>query len=285
MTRLVFGCGYLGGRVALAWRAKGLEVAAVTRSSKRAEEFSRAGIRPIVADVARPETLLNLPAAETVLYSVGYDPRAGLPRRAVTVDGLLNVLEALDRRSGRLIYTSSTGVMGDHRGDWVDESAECRPIREAGRFGLEAERLLCGHRLGSRAIIMRLAGLYGLGRIPKLADVAAGRPVGAPEDAFLNLIHVDDAAIAILAAESKAVPPRTYLVSDGSPTRHREFYREIARCLGAAPPEFTAPAPGSRAAAAVLGNKRVSNRRMLEELGVELRFPSFREGLAAILSE
>ncbi len=285
MTRLVFGCGYLGCRVALAWLADGRQVAAVTRNAGRAEKLARAGIEPIVADVTRPETLAGLPPAETVLYSIAYDPRSAPSRRAVTVGGLQNVLDALDRQTGRLIYASSTGVIGDRRGDWVDEAAECRPVREAGRFGLEAEERLRGHPLGSRAIIIRLAGLYGPGRIPKLADVKAGRPVAAPADSFLNLIHVDDAVRVILAAESKAAAPRTYLASDGSPTTRRDFYRQIARLLGAAPPRFSAPEPGSRAAAAILGNKRISNRRMLEELGVELRFPSFREGLAAILGE
>lgn len=285
MTRLILGCGYLGRRVSRAWLADGREVAAVTRSPLRAEELGRAGIRPIVADVTRPETLASLPRAETVLYSIGFDPRRGPSRRDVTVRGLQNVLEALDGETGRLIYTSTTGVIGDHRGAWVDEATECRPVREAGRLALEAEELLRGHPLGSRAIIVRLAGLYGPGRIPKLADIQAGRPVAAPEGSFLNLIHVDDAVKVILAAESKATLPRTYLASDGSPTGHREFYREIARRLGARPLQFTSPAPGSRAAAAALGNKRVSNRRMLEELEIELRFPSFRQGLAAILSE
>ncbi|MGI6415885.1 MAG: hypothetical protein ACOX1P_09470 [Thermoguttaceae bacterium] len=126
---------------------------------------------------------------------------------------------------------------------------------------------------------------------PIVADVTrpetlAGLP---PAETVLysiaNLIHVDDAVRAILAAESKAAAPGTYLASDGSPTTRRDFYREIALLLGTAPPRFSAPAPGSRAAAAMLGNKRISNRRMLEELGVELRFPSFRVGLAAILGE
>lgn len=282
MTRLVVGCGYLGRRVALAWLAGGQVVAAVTRDPGRAEELSRAGIRAIVADVTRPETLAGLPAAETVLYSIGYDRRTGQSRRAVTVDGLRNVLDALDPQTRRLIFTSSTGVIGNHRGDWVDEASVCWPVREAGRIGLEAEELLRRDPLGSRAIIVRLAGLYGPGRIPKLADVQQGRPIAVPDDSFLNLIHVDDAAGVILAAEAKAVAGRTYLASDGSPARHRDFYCEIARCLGVPPPQFTPPAPGTRAAA--LENKRVSNRRMLEELGVELQFPDFRAGLAAIFS-
>ena len=96
---------------------------------------------------------------------------------------------------------------------------------------------------------------------------------------------MDDAVRVILAAAAEAIPPDLYLVSDGCPTGHREFYSEMARQLGVAVPEFCDPDPGSRGAAAAAGNKRVRNQKMLEQLHVGLEFPSFREGLAAICRE
>ncbi len=285
MTKLVVGCGYLGHRVAATWLQQGEHVAVVTRSGERAESLRAEGFHPVVADVSDPPSLKALPEAATVLFAVGYDRRAAAPRRAVVVDGLQNALAALPPLAvERLLFISSTGVMGCHQGNWVDERTVCTPLREAGKCGLEAERLLQSHELGRRAVILRLAGLYGPGRLPKLADVQAERPVAAPEGAYLNLIHVEDAVQAVLAAERLATPPALYLVSDGVPTSHREFYGEMARQLGLAAPVFTAPEPGSRGAAAALGNKRIDNRRMLEELGVRLRFPSCREGLAAVCS-
>ncbi len=285
MTRLVIGCGYLGYRVARKWLSQGEEVVVVTRSPQRAESLQREGFLPVVADVCRSESLTQLPEAQTVLYAVGYDPQTSMPRKAVVVEGLRNVLDRLSPRTERLLFISSTGVLGGHDGDWVDETASCHPQREAGCCGLEAESLLGTHALGQRTIILRLAGIYGPGRLPKVADVLAGRPVATPARAYLNLIHVDDAVRVILAAAAEAIPPDLYLVSDGCPTSHREFYREMARQLGVAVPEFSDPDPGSRGAAAAAGNKRVLNQKMLAQLHVGLEFPSFREGLAAICRE
>ncbi len=285
MTKLVIGCGYLGCRVARKWLQQGEQVTVVTRSKERAERLRKEGFCPVVADVTNSDSLKVLPGAGTLLHAVGYDRQAASPRRAVVVDGLQNVMETLSSSIDRLIFISSTGVMGGHHGDWVNEATSCDPQREAGRCGLEAETLLQGHRLGSRSLILRLAGLYGPGRLPKLADVRAGGPVAAPEGAWLNLIHVDDAVRVILEAERRAMPPDLYLVSDGQPTRHRQFYSEMAQQLGLGPPDFSAPHPGSRGAAAASGNKRVSNQKMLHRLSFQLEFPDFCEGLASICAE
>lgn len=285
MTKLVIGCGYLGCRVARKWLQQGEQVTVVTRSNERAERLRTEGFCPLVADVTNPESLRTLPDAGTVLYAIGYDRQAAQPRRTVVVDGLHHVLETLSSSVDRLLFISSTGVMGGHRGDWVDEATPCDPQREAGRCGLEAEALLQAHRLGSRALILRLAGLYGPGRLPKLADVRAGGPVAAPEGAWLNLIHVDDAVRVILQAERRATPPDLYLVSDGQPTGHRQFYSEMAQRLGGKQLDFTEPLPGSRGAFAASGNKRVSNQKMLQRLNVQLEYPDFRVGLASICAE
>ncbi len=282
MTALVFGCGYVGRRVAAEWAGPGRTVHAVTRSRDRAAELAREGLLPIVADVTRPETLRDLPEAATVLYAIGYDRRGGASREAVYVDGLRAALDALPPSVEKILYTSSTGVYGPSGGAWVDELTPCRPVREGGRVMLAAEEVLRSHALGSRAIVLRLAGLYGPGRIPRLADLREGRPIEASPGGFLNLIHVDDAAQAILAAESRAAPPRTFTVADGEPTDRRSFYRYLADLLGLKPPRFVTPSPEALAQQRGGADKRVSNRRMLQELGVGLRYPSYREGLASI---
>jgi len=98
-------------------------------------------------------------------------------------------------------------------------------------------------------------------------------------DAYLNLIHVDDAAgIAVRAAEVAPLP-RTYCVSDGRPVPRRDFYTHLAALLGTDPPEFTPPAPGRRGS----GNKRIGNDLLQEELNWQFAFPDYRAGLAAAL--
>jgi nucleoside-diphosphate-sugar epimerase len=133
-------------------------------------------------------------------------------------------------------------------------------------------------------VILRLAGLYGPGRIPRSADLVAGRPIDAPARGWLNLIHVDDAAQIVLLAEQRALLPRTYVVSDGQPVVRTEYYAELARLLRAPPPTFVEPVASSPAAARAASDKRIVPRRMFAELRPTLQFPSYREGLAAIVA-
>ena len=284
MAKLIFGCGYLGSRVAQRWRERGDEVYVVTRSGERAAALKRAGYQPIVADVMRPASLIGLPVAETVLYAVGFDRTAGVSIRQVFVEGLRNVLASLPAETGRLIYVSSTGVYGQCSGEWIDEHSICQPQREGGQACHDAEQLLIAHPLGQRAIRLRMAGLYGPGRIPNAEEIRRGQPVAVPSAGFLNLIHVDDAVAAVLAAE-KAKAPALYLVADGHPVERSEYYRVLARILGAPAPRFESPPAGSPHAARAGASKRIRNERMLTELGVAPSYPSYREGLAAIVSQ
>lgn len=285
MSKLIIGCGYLGRRVGRLWLAAGHEVAGVVRHASHLRQITQDGIQSIVADVTRPDTLAGLPPAETVLICVGYDEAGGKSRWAVYVEGLRAVLDALTPATRRVIFISSTGVFEEAGGGWVDEDSPCRPSRESASALLAAERTLADHPLGRSGIVLRLAGLYGPGRLPRTADLRCGRPLVAPPGCWVNLIHVDDAAAVVLAAEAHAQPPAMYVVSDGQPVERREYLRYLAELLGAPPPSFCDSAariePGGRGA----GDKRVGNARMLRELGVRLLYPSYREGIAASVGD
>lgn len=284
MAKLIFGCGYLGLRVARRWRDAGDEVHAVTRSPARASALQAEGLRPIVADVRDGKSLAQLPRVDTVLYAIGYDRAAGGSIREVYVQGLRAVLAALPAQTGKILYVSSTGVYAQNDGQWVDESSPCEPTREGGRACLEAEQLLAAHPLGQRAVVLRMAGLYGPGRIPNLDAMRRGEPIAAPQDGYLNLIHIDDAASVVLAAEARAIPPHLYLVSDGHPVLRRDYYQELARLAGAPMPRFVPPRAEAPSVARALSDKRVKNDRLVSELRVEIKYHSYREGLAAILA-
>ena len=265
-----------------------------------AAALAAAAILPVVADVTRPETLRGLPAAETLLYCVGYREGAGPSRWTVYVDGLQAVLDAAGPDVRRVVLISSTGVYAEHEGGWVDENSPCGPVSESGRALLAAEQVLAAHRLGDRGIVLRLAGIYGPRRLPGTVPIFAAQstqppdngrsakmglspsavrdPLAVPAGHCINLIHVDDAAAAVLAAEARAIPPRTYNIADGHPADRREFLAETALQLGMPSPAFHDALPG-KAASRRGGNKRVSNRRMLEELRVTLVYPTFLDGL------
>jgi len=283
MRKLIFGCGYLGMPVAAGWAAEDATIFAVTRDIEKSCKLRERGILPVIADIMDPGTLKNLPEADAVLFAVGHDRRSNRSIRQLYVDGLQHVLEHLPTGVKRLIYVSSTGVYGQSDGTWVDEQAECEPIREGGQACRQAELLLRSHPLGERSLILRMAGIYGPGRIPRRRELKAGLPIEAPSEGYLNLIHVDDAARVVIAAEKHARVPDLYCVSDGHPVIRREYFHELAALLDAPKPTFRTPPADSPAAERAGASKRVSNRRMLAELGVELQYPSYREGLAAIV--
>src|SRR5262249_16008382 len=129
------------------------------------------------------------------------------------------------------------------------------------------------------AIIIRFAGICGPGGIIKRAPVEKGEPLATDPDRRINLIHVEDGARTVMAAAERGQLGTTYNVADGRPVTRREFYTALAEFLGAPPPRFEpTPALGSRQDRT---DRRVSNRRLREELGVELRYTDFRAGLKA----
>ena len=108
---------------------------------------------------------------------------------------------------------------------------------------------LTGHAVAERTVILRLAGIYGPGRLPRQADLMAGKPLAVAPDGLINLIHVDDAAQAVLAASEAKLPlPRWYTVSDGHLSREATFTQEFARLLGTEPPRFIELPPTTRIA-------------------------------------
>jgi nucleoside-diphosphate-sugar epimerase len=266
---LVIGCGYLGRRVAAAWRERGRTVYALTRG--RVAELAAAGCVPVIGDVTNPSGLKHLPHVETVLYAVGRDRAAGASMRDVYVTGLSNVLAALPPPA-KFLYVSSSSVYGQTGGEWVTEESPTEPAEESGRVVLEAERTLRTHF--PSAVILRFAGIYGRGRLLREREIRTGTPLVGDADKWLNLIHVDDGVRAVLAAEARAAPGETYNVSDGEPVTRRDFYTELARILGVPPARFI-PGPNARGET----HRRVSNAKAREQLGFVPQFPNYRFGL------
>ena len=282
-TRLVVGCGYLGSRVARRWLEAGDRVFGVTRSPARAAELAAAGVTPIVCDVtSQPEapgweTLQALSACDTVFWAVGFDRASGTTHRDVHVAGLGRLLDAL-AGSPRVILSSSTGVWGDEGGGVVTEATPANPSREAGHVLVEAESLLRSHPKGP-GVALRFAGLYGPGRLPRLDDLKAGRPIAADPDSWLNLIHIDDAAGVVCAAAAVASPQPLYVVSDGHPVLRRDWYGHLADITGSPPPIWDSSLPRTRGA-----DKRVDPALLFHDLPIRLAHPDPLRGIEAVLA-
>ncbi len=282
---LIVGCGYLGVRVAQRLLAEGWEVAATTRKSNRVKELSRLGLEPVVADWTDRRSLRGLPPHDRLLVAVAYDARSGASRYESQFLGFRNLLLATDPAAD-LCYVSTTGVFHQSGGMWVDERSPCRPRQLSARVHLEAEQLLPVHRRGRPWCVLRLAGIYGPDRVPRVRNVIDGEPIEAEAESFLNLIHVEDAASAVMACW-RAGPTkrqRYYVVSDGVPVRREAFYSEVSRITGSPPPQFRSPPDASLAAQRRGGDKRIWNASLRRDLLPRLQFPSYRDGLRAILS-
>jgi nucleoside-diphosphate-sugar epimerase len=230
--------------------------------------------------LAPPEAFpADVEALDTVLYCVGFDRTQERSMREVYVDGLSATLDRLPPFR-RFVYVSSTGVFGSAAGGWVDESTPPAPIDSAGEVCLEAEQLLLAKAAdrGWDVVILRLAGVYGPGRMIGLENLRAGRPVAGDPDGHLNLIHVEDAARVVLAAADRPEAHGCYIVADGRPVRRREFYEASATFVDAPSPVFDgAPARRGR------GDRRLRNERMLRELEPTLLYPDFRAGLRSCM--
>lgn len=288
--RLVIGCGYLGMRVAKHWQANSAPLFALSRSQSRTDEFARKGWLPLLGDLCGQ--LPAWPEVDTVLLSVGFDRSSGHSIEEVYVDGMQRVIDSLPDSVSRLIYVSSTGVYGSPDTDWLDESSECRPDRAGGKACLEAERRLAASRFGDRLLVLRLAGIYGPQRIPRLTSLASRDAIKADPNAFVNLIHVDDAARVIVALEQHETPD-LFCVSDGTPCHRSEFISLAAAELKLPPPQFDCsatdrPAGSSSAMGSSAtpqnkrvrnGGKKICNARLLTALPGVIQFDSFRTGL------
>lgn len=274
---LVIGCGYLGLRVARAWLAQGHSVSALTRS--RASEFSQWGLIPLLGDVTEPASLqFPRSSVQTLLYAVGMDRTAGKTMEEVYLKGLGHVLSALPALPERIIYISSTSVYGQTTGEWVDENSPTEPIEESGRIVLKAEQLL--RSVAPHSTILRFAGIYGPQRIIRKTAIERGEPLRADPEKWLNLIHVEDGVQAVLACAEKKTAGQLYCISDGHPPTRREFYTFTGELLGV-PAVFEPPAGPTCPET----HRRISNQKMLTELGVTLKYPTFREGLRASLQD
>ncbi|RMA43387.1 SDR family oxidoreductase [Rhodophyticola porphyridii] len=281
MILLSFGHGY-SAQALTRLLPGGTEVIGTTRSVEKARALSANGItaRVFPGDDLRDD----LRRATHILSSVGPGPE-GDPVLAELHDEIAAVAGG-KRWIG---YLSTTGVYGDHQGGWVDETTPLTPMTERGRARVAAEAAwqALAEQAGAPLHIFRLAGIYGPGRGP-FAKVRRGtaRRIIKPGQVF-SRIHVDDIAQVLLASMTRPDPGAIYNVCDDDPAPPEDVIAFAAGLLGLPVPpdvpiEEAELSPMARSFYAE--SKRVSNARIKAELGVQLTYPDYRTGLAALLA-
>lgn len=286
-TRLFcFGFGYSAAALARALAGESVTVAGTTRDAETAERLHAVGVAAFPFDGREPVGAGALggalDGATHILASVPPDA-AGDPVLRHHAD----VLAALGPRW--IGYLSTTGVYGTRDGGWVDEGSALRPTSDRARRRVQAE--LGWQRFADRASIpvqvFRLAGIYGPGR-SVLDDLRAGRArrIDRPGHLF-SRIHVDDIAGVLAAAMARPETGPVFNVCDDAPAAQAEVVAFGAELLGIVPPplvSFAEAALSDMARSFWTDNKRVCNDRMKQELGYALKYPTYREGLRAVLA-
>lgn len=267
---VIVGCGYTGAYLARALAERGAPLVITRRDLAAAEELARPlGATARRVDLGEPATLAGaIPDGAIVacLAPPGPDPAAEIA-----------ALVAAARGAAKLVYVSSTGVYAPAHGAWVDEQWPVAPVTAAGRARVAAEAALAAATIP--VAILRAAGIHGPGR--KLADrIRAGayRVVG-DGTSHVSRIHVVDLVAAILAAGTRPVTG-VINIADDDPAPAGEVADAFAAKLGVPPPpRVPADAVSPEVAGMLLADRRIANRRMKEELGVVLRYRSWRAGL------
>ena len=289
MRVAILGCGYVGLELGRQLNPDH-EVVGVRRSDAGVEAIESAGFEAVQADVTDPDDLGRVPDADAVVFAASSGGRGAEAAREIYVDGLRTAVEqfaARDDPPERLVYTSSTGVYGDHDGDWVDETTPLDPTTEKTEVLAEAERIATevAGEYGIDGTVARFAGLYGPDRY-RLERYLEG-PV---TEGYLNMVHRDDAAGAVrYLLETDRGRDDAVLVVDDEPAQKWAFADWLADECGVPEPAKRTKAErladDSLSAAArrrIETSKRCSNDR-LREWGYEFSFPTYREGYRAAI--
>lgn len=283
---LIIGCGYIGRRLGARYAAAGRRVTGIVKSRESAALLKEADIKAVVLDLDSRDAVLPLNGEQRIFYLAPPPSNSqGDPRLKRVLDQLKGKGEGR-----RIVYASTTGVYGDCQGDWVDEKRKPKAGTDRAKRRLDAERQLLRWRdLGcGEVVILRVAGIYGPGRLP-LAHLRQGRPILRPDEAPLgNRVHADDLVTVCEAAMERGKDGRVYNVSDGKPGTMTDYYETVARLAGLPAPRLVGPAEARDLLPAGLlsfltESRRLDNTRMLKELGVALKYPSMEDGVRASL--
>lgn len=273
---VIAGCGFLGEAAAGFFLEAGWRVLGLCATEESAARLADRPFPVAVVDISKP---IRVPAEwerpDVVVHCASSGRGGADAYRAVYRDGLEHLRDAFSPR--RLIFTGSTSVYSQVDGGWVTEDSPAEPDRETGQILLEAEKIA----LEAGGVVARLAGIYGPGRsvlLKKFLDGSAVLEAGG--NRWINQIHRDDGALALLRLAQHEAAAGIYNVCDDTPMTQREIYGWIADHLNRPlPPEGPADLNRKRG----WTSKRISNAR-LRSIGWSPRYPGYRDALGDLVA-
>lgn len=286
---LIIGCGDMGKRVARLLLAQGVPVAAMTRSEEKRDTLCTMGVDAFTGDLDDPETIDPAAASDALVFYLAPPPGGGF--NDTRMRNFCNAVKG-ESRPAKVVYMSTSGVYGDCPGIAVTEETPVNPQTARARRRLDAETTLAGwgKELQVPVVILRVTGIYGPNRLP-ITHLMNGVPLLKEDEApITNRIHADDLAAVCMAAAEKGIDGEIFNVSDGEHGTMTAYFTAIADLLG-----LPRPRQVSREEAAMVmppllysyfnESRQMDNSKMLNRLGISLRYPTLAEGLKSCIPE
>jgi len=283
---MIFGCGDVGRRIAK-------HLMQTRQSSKRVGGYvNTVNSRKLARSVGVECTLVDLDSAEfdvqacdkTELYYTVAPQKYGIQDQRSR--RIIDEFTSTNIRPTKVVIISTTGVYGDCEGEWVSEQSPTRPQTERGQRRLDSERvwLAWGREQNVDVVVLRVPGIYAYSRLPRERLKRKIPVVRASECGFTNRIHADDLARICIAAMQRASAGDIYNVTDGNPGKICEYLQAAAKVLGYDPlPEISMQQAQSELSTGMLSylseSRKISNQKLLDELGIELLYPDFNKGI------
>ena len=283
---IITGCGHIGKLLARRLLKKNIPVTGHVSSESSLAECNNKNIPCEIIDLDKPLPDMDM-AAHRVIY-LAPPPRSGKTDTRIT-----HYLHAIENNAPeKFVLISTTGVYGDCKGTWIDESTPLNPTADRAYRRADAERQaqqFC-QRHGIPLVILRVAGIYGPGRIP-LARIKSRQPIVSKQDSpYTNRIHVHD--LVNVCEKALLTPEITgiYNVTDGHPGTMYDYFTGVAAALNLpAPPAISLKAARQQLSEGMLSymeeSRRISNNKLLEDFELVLQYPELQDGLKNITEE
>lgn len=291
MNKLILGCGDVGRRIARALLAQGVSKSAifgVVRSLASRQQCLDLGVLVSQVDLDQEaEGLFGFSEdvfEQAELYYTVAPQKDGLnDRRSQRV---IEQLSELSTNLAKAVIISTTGVYGDCDGEWVTESSATNPQTERGqrRLDMEQQWIEWGEQAEIPVVILRVPGIYSFSRLPR-ERIAKRIPVVSPSECgYSNRIHADDLASVCIAAMRRGQAGQIFNATDGTPGKISEYLQVAANALGQSPlPEISMEQAREVLSSGMLSylgeSRKISNQKMLDQLGVRLQHPDYRQGV------
>jgi len=283
----IAGCGYIGERIARAYLDSGADVTCLVRSPENGSRLESAGFTTVIATLDDPATLPTLDLTDSVLFYLAPPPGGGI------ADSRGRNFIARITESGKplkIVYMSATSVYSGAGCEIVTEDSPTAPESAMGKRRLDAESAFKAYGAANTVpvVILRVSGIYGPGRLP-LMQISQGQPLlNEEESGPSNRIHADDLATVTIAAAEKGMAGDIFNISDGHPSSMTTYFNACADILGfPRQPQVTMAEAHKVMSPLMLSyvsqSRIIDNSRMLDRLGVKLRYSDLSEGLSASL--